>query len=212
MAVVELDLGSTGERRIVELDGGSSIELNGATRMTLDRHDPRFARLIDGEAYFRVAHDPARPFRVAVGDARIEVLGTRFNVVRAGDAIELAVAQGAVRFDEGDESARVEAGRILHSKAGRYAVSPTDPDAIGGWRQSRLSYATTTIARIAADLSRLTGLRIAASPEIAGRAFSGVIVVERDSERMLPRIAALLAVEARRSGDGWLLTSADAPR
>jgi ferric-dicitrate binding protein FerR (iron transport regulator) len=35
---------------------------------------------ITGEAYFEVATDAAKPFKVKVHDALIEVLGTHFNV------------------------------------------------------------------------------------------------------------------------------------
>src|SRR5688500_9455157 len=60
-----------GERRQIALSDGSRIEINGGTRVTLDRERPRFARLERGEALFRVVHDSARPFEVEAGDARL---------------------------------------------------------------------------------------------------------------------------------------------
>ena len=86
-------------------------------------------------------------------------------------------------------------------------VAQTSAREVGSWRNSRLSYSNTPFARIAADLSRTTGVPIEASPEVASRRFSGVIIVERDRERLLRRVAALLDVNVRRSGDAWLLTS-----
>ena len=97
-----------GELRSINLADGSRIELNGATRVELDRKDSRFAQLTDGEAFFQVAHNPAHPFRVAAGDAQVEVIGTAFNVVRTSGTIEVAVAEGAVRFDSARKRVRLE--------------------------------------------------------------------------------------------------------
>ena len=63
------------------LADGSRIDLNGATRIVLDRDNARFATLERGEALFTVVHDEARPFEVEAGDARLLDLGTVFNVV-----------------------------------------------------------------------------------------------------------------------------------
>ena len=44
---------------------------------------------------------------------------------------------------------------------------------------------------------------------IAGRPFTGVIVLDRDRELLFGRVAALLGVRAVRAGDGWTLTEGD---
>jgi transmembrane sensor len=162
---------------------------------------------MDGEAFFQVAHNPAHPFRVAAGDAQVEVIGTAFDVVRTPSTIEVAVAEGAVLVDAAPKRVRLNAGMVLRSADGHLTVAKTSEREVGSWRDARLTYSNAPIARIAADISRTTGVRIEASPEVASRTFSGVIIVERDRDRLLRRVAALLDVDVRRSGDAWLLTS-----
>jgi len=200
---------AAGERRQVALADGSRLDLNGATRLVLDRDDPRFARVEQGEVLFTVVHDSSRPFRVETGAAHIQDLGTVFNVERNPDgSIEVQVAEGAVRFSEGRERVELRPGMGLRKEAGRRAiVGSRSAEAIGGWRDGRLSYSNATISEVAEDLARNMGLEVTADASVAGRRFSGVILLDRDAERVRRRVGALLEVEARRSGSGWLLTA-----
>ncbi len=199
---------AAGERRAVALADGSRIHLNGSTRLVLDREDPRFARLEQGEALFSVVHDDSRPFRVQAGGARLRDMGTVFNVVHDEDGtIRVEVAEGAVRYEEGRERVDLGQGMTLRKeRGGRPVVGRRSAEAITGWREGRLVYANATIAQIAADLSRNMGVEVSAEAGVASRPFSGVIRLDRDPERLFGRVAALLGVEARRSDEGWLLT------
>lgn len=200
---------AAGERRTIALGDGSRLDLNGETRITLDRENPRFARLDQGEALFTVVHDEDRPFRVETGEALIQDLGTVFNVERNRDgSIEIQVAEGAVRFTEGRERVDLRPGMTLRKEFGRRAiVGSRSAEAISGWREGRLSYSNATVAEIAEDLSRNMGVAVTADDSVAGRRFSGVILLDPNAERLRRRVGALLEVEARRSGDGWLLTA-----
>lgn len=196
-----------GERRVLSLADGSRIDLNGASRIVLDRERIRFARLTQGEALFTIAREPAHPFEVEAGADEIRVLGTVFNVWLSPDSVEVGVSEGAVLFNPDGEAVRLNAGNAVRKSEGRYSAGPTDAAAIGSWRAARLVYSSATVARIAADLSRNIGVPVEASPEVAGRPFSGVIVLDGDRDRLFLRVSALLALDARRSGDGWLLTA-----
>src|SRR3546814_6237810 len=52
-----------GEHRTVTLADGSTIAINGASRLVLDDDRQRFARLERGEAMFHVVHKDDEPFR-----------------------------------------------------------------------------------------------------------------------------------------------------
>lgn len=196
-----------GEQRSVELADGSRIDLNGETRLMLDRDDPRFARLDQGEALFTVVHDEARPFRVESGDAELIDLGTVFNVEREADAIEVQVAEGAVRYSDGEERVDLRAGMTVRkARGGRAQVGARSADAISGWREGRLTFSNATFAEVAQDLSRNLGLEVSADELVSQRRFSGVIMVDGDPPLVLRRASALLEVNARQQVDGWLLT------
>lgn len=195
-----------GERRSVALADGSRIDLNGSTRIVLDRDEVRFARLETGEALFTIVHDDSAPFEVEAGDALIKDMGTIFNVVHAEGAVEIGVAEGEVLFNPEEEAVRLTPGMTLYKREGQFWVLRGEPASVGGWREGRLSYSSASAGRVAADLSRNLGVAVGASPEVARKRFSGVIVLDRDPERLFRRVSALLDVEARRAGDGWMLT------
>jgi transmembrane sensor len=197
-----------GERRTFELADGSRIHVNGGSRLVLDRDQPRFARLEQGEALFTVVHDESRPFNVEVGGALVHDLGTIFNVERSADGtIEVQVAEGAVRYSDESERVDLRPGMTLRKgSAGRAVTGTRSAEAITGWRQGRLSYSNATVAEIAEDLERNLGLPVSADASVAQRRFSGVIVLDRDPQLVLRRVSALLEVQARQQGEGWMLS------
>lgn len=94
-----------GETRAVRLPDGTTLRLDGATRLTVRYGQAaRDVTLADGAAYFDVAHDPARPFTVRAGDGVVRVLGTAFNVDRTAGRMDVAVYRGAVRLAGRDDA------------------------------------------------------------------------------------------------------------
>lgn len=96
-----------GEQRSVVLSDGSVVTLN--TSSDLEVHmakDHRTVELLSGEALFEVAHDPARPFDVAVGQTRVRAVGTQFNIDRRPSGTVVTVVEGKVAvFANGDAGA-----------------------------------------------------------------------------------------------------------
>ena len=118
-----------------------------------------------GEAFFAVAHDEARPFTVAAGDARVRVLGTRFDVRRSpGDRVRVEVEQGLVEVSRdlpnGASVARVAAGQgALADATGVRTAALAKAEDVGAWRRGRLAYAAAPLEDVVADLNRY-GLRV----------------------------------------------------
>jgi len=194
-----------GERRSVTLADGSTIALNGGTRLTLDRRDPRLATLDRGEAVFTVAHDDADPFEVKVGDDRLVDVGTRFNVVRADGRTEVQVAEGAVVYNPRAEAVRLDAGHSLRVMDGDAAVQlgAVAPGDVASWREGRLIYDGQTMTEVAAQLTRYTGQTVRAAPEVAERRFRGILSLGDRND--VADLAPILGVKVRRSGSGWVL-------
>jgi len=108
---------ASGEVRVVTLDPETSVTLNGATRMTFDRNDPRFASLEGGEAFFRVRHDIENPFRLTVGGDVVEDAGTEFNVVHEAGEVRVAVREGKVVYNPAGSAIALIAGQSLVDRA-----------------------------------------------------------------------------------------------
>ncbi|PTQ08279.1 iron dicitrate transport regulator FecR [Sphingomonas oleivorans] len=198
-----------GVHRTVTLADGTRIEMNGGTRLRLDREDSRLALLDHGEAAFTVTHDADNPFVVKTGDATLRDVGTIFNVLREAGVTQVAVAEGAVLYNPDGEAVRLDAGRTLRAVDGEdhVVLGSTAPADMAGWRQGRLVYDGAPLASVASDLSRNLGLRVAASPEVAARPFRGIIMLDRDRDRLLAQLGPLLDVDVKRDQQGWTLTA-----
>ena len=80
-----------GERLQMKLPDGSSVTLDAGSYMEWNSDFTRDRKIyLKGEAYFQVAHNPQKPFRVYSDGSWVQVLGTKFNV-RAWDEDIVAV-------------------------------------------------------------------------------------------------------------------------
>ncbi len=95
------------EKRKLSLPDGSVVWLNAGSNL---RYDPEQMRkgsrqvFLEGEAFFDIAHDASRPFKVRSGVVEIKVLGTAFNVKAYPEDvnIETSLIRGSVevRLDD----------------------------------------------------------------------------------------------------------------
>ncbi|MEJ7925300.1 FecR domain-containing protein [Sphingobium sp. AN641] len=198
-----------GEVRVIALDDGTRIEINGGSRLRLDHNDPRFAALDSGEASFTVTHDASDPFRVTVGDTVFEDAGTIFNIVRAGDATRIGVAEGEVIYNPDSDAISLPAGRALREDGRGLTIVSVAPESVASWRQGRLAYDNAPLADVTGDIARSLGIRIVGAPPLR---FTGTILLDRDPQRFFARAAPLLGVTARHTRDGWILKERDGPQ
>lgn len=195
-----------GAPKNIALDDGSAIFLNGGTKLILDHADPRTVRLIDGDARFTVAHDEARPFRVHAGKAVLTDLGTIFAVTRHRGRLRIDVAEGAVRYREGDLTRDLRAGdRLEIGVDGKPVPGRVDPADVAAWTGGRLVYAGARVETVAADLVRATGIDVEAAPATAGLQFSGGFSLGNRDAETIRRAASLMGLRARAAGDRLIL-------
>jgi transmembrane sensor len=187
---------ATGEQRAFELEDGSVIHLNTSSRVALHfTGQTREARLLQGEALFRVHHEGARPFRVYTSDAVIQAVGTQFNVYNRPDGTEVAVIEGrvsvtpeqhpsmaqynvpaaalrentATRSVGASEQARVERGGLLSVRA------VSDVSDVVAWRERRLVFRQETLEHIVAEFNRYNSRQIRLDgANVTSRVFTGV--------------------------------------
>lgn len=88
-----------GEQRTIQLADSSIVTLNADSRIQLhvDRTH-RDIELLRGEALFKVAHDPARPFTVQTATAIVTAVGTQFNVYERPNGTRVSVLEGRVKI------------------------------------------------------------------------------------------------------------------
>lgn len=153
-----------GQQQIQVLADGSRLTLNGDSeaRVALARRK-RDVRLSHGEAFFKVAHDPARPFTVHARDASVTALGTAFNVNRLANATEITVHEGKVRVVAAaapDRPVVIVAGESLRVSArgieGRVRFNPAVAD---DWRSGWIELNNGRLGDLVTELNRANTTR-----------------------------------------------------
>lgn len=94
-----------GYRNSVTLIDGSMAILNSESTITYDENFGKENRTIylTGEAFFKVAHNPEKPFIVVAKDLKTTALGTSFNVnAYAENNTAISLATGKVRVELND--------------------------------------------------------------------------------------------------------------
>jgi transmembrane sensor len=203
--VIAPDAYSTEQRArdTVTLADGSRIILGPASRLSVSS----MAREIDleGEAFFTIVHDAAKPYTVRANGVVIRDIGTEFGVrgytgeplrvfVTSG-AVELARNADRVMLDSGDVGVVQPDGRML-----RTADVVTSDDA--AWTQGRLVFRDASMAQLGADLRRWFGVQLVVNDTaLARRHFSGVVYTNEPADRVARTIALSLGARADRRGD-----------
>lgn len=153
-----------GRQQVQVLADGSRLTLNGDSqaRVALARRG-RDVRLDRGEAFFKVAHDPSRPFTVHARDASVTALGTAFNVNRLADATEITVREGKVRVVAAaapDRPVVVVAGESVRVSArgieGRIRFNPAAAD---DWRSGWIELNNGRLGDLVTELNRANATR-----------------------------------------------------
>jgi len=200
-----------GEQRTITLTDGSTVSLDGATRLAMDRRNPRGARLESGRALFHVVHDDKKPFIVDVDGANLTDLGTIFDVTRLEDGVRVAVSEGSVRIDHRAKSETLNPGdSVLASSRGmERRTLPTDD--VAGWQEGRLTYADEALSVVAQDLARALNRPISVAPALGYRRFSGSLTTRSAPDDQKDRLSRLLGVSIVDEGAGWRLEPRPSP-
>lgn len=86
-----------GEQRTLALEDGSSVELNARTKIRVAfTEDARTIELLQGQALFKVAKNPNRPFIVDSDGTRVRAVGTQFDVYKKSTGTQITVVEGRV--------------------------------------------------------------------------------------------------------------------
>jgi transmembrane sensor len=167
-----------GERRIVNLEDGSTLTLNTDSRAVVRYRDhTRNVALLQGQGLFEVAHDPARPFVVQAGERKVTALGTAFDIRLSQDGVAVTLIQGRVAVENTaplsglmpDSAARARKAtnqfpgdQLIATAADADApvIHKTDLRRATSWREGRLLFENENLAQAVAEVNRYGGRRI----------------------------------------------------
>lgn len=181
-----------GAQKIASLEDGSTIVLNSDTKLVVEMsHEERVIILERGEAFFEVAHNENRPFKIVAGDQVVTVLGTKFAVHRRGSGrsgeIEIAVTEGKVQIDilnsRHEESSLpiirkvISKGDIAKTKQGAILIVHQGLETVArelSWREGFIIFDKMPLSEAAAEFNRYNDtVLIIKDPKIADIRVSG---------------------------------------
>jgi transmembrane sensor len=164
---------SSGQTRQVLLPDGSTVWLNAATTLRYVNEFSAHRQIqLDGEAYFDVAHDPARPFTVEAGGIGITVLGTRFTIsayTGTGRTI-VSLLQGKISVANAEkELAVLKPGTQLtwQGLTKKAVIKSIDTTTVVAWKLGRLQFQGQPLSEIVQTLERWYNVHIRfANPDL----------------------------------------------
>jgi transmembrane sensor len=134
---------------------------------------------ITGQAYFEVAHNAAKPFKVTANGQMVEVLGTHFNINAYTDEPDMktTLLEGSVKITKNGQSAMLTPGQqaIVPFKAGSIETKTADVNEAIAWHMGLFKFNNANIQTVMRQLARWYDVDISYEGDIPDRRFSGEI-------------------------------------
>ena len=157
-----------GEQIAVQLPDGSELRLNTDSAVTVRyTRGERLVEIERGQAFFTVARDDRRRFRVAAGEVHVLALGTRFDTYRRPYATTVTVLEGSVAVLARQpqppgvtglppDALRVDAGYQLHVDAGGVSAQPipVDLQQAVAWLLQKIAFEQRPLGEVADEFNR----------------------------------------------------------
>ena len=198
----------------IPLSDGSRVTLNTDSEIHVDlRQHQRHVTLDQGEAYFEVARDPARPFVVDIADHRFVAVGTEFALRRDGNEVRLMVTEGRVRIEHSDAPSAaatpIDAGTEARVSASAITVDRPSLELVNqrlSWRTGYLVFHDTPLAEAVADFNRYSAHKMRIEdPAIAGIRIGGRFRIN-DADAFLWLLQSGFPIRVEQTADRVILT------
>ncbi|MFV0507551.1 MAG: FecR family protein [Bacteroidales bacterium] len=168
-----------GSKTIVQLTDGTEVHLNNGSRIKYpriflgDTRDVEFS----GEAFFKVAHNPDKPFVVKTDKLNVKAVGTTFNVLAYPNdkVVSTTLLSGKVVLEQLD-NCMSESKELITLKPGQHVdfntqsgeMSEIDEDIekYTAWTEGKLIFEDTPILEMTESLSRIFNVDFEISDDI----------------------------------------------
>jgi len=171
-----------GQKSTITLSDGSTVRLNSGSKLTYPAQfgeDVRDIKL-EGEAFFEVAKNPDKPFKITSGELTTTVLGTSFNIRAYPDQkeIQVAVATGRVQVQaersetndsapDGSDSDQTTQIYLTPNQVASYDMSSKnlskatiEIEELIAWKDGWLIFNNQPLEEVAETLERWYGMNI----------------------------------------------------
>lgn len=200
-----------GEMRDIRLSDGSRVYLNGNSALAVHIDGTqRQLDLLQGEAWFKVSPDKAKPFRVRAGEGVVTALGTAFNIRLFDSQTEVSVTEHRVAIDGGrgrDFHAELGEGyqRVYGPQGGIGEVKAIDSQTVTAWQRGKLVFQNRPLGEVIEELNRYhRGYFAIADRSLVQRRVNGVFRTDQPLA-VLDALETSLKLHSTRLGDYLVL-------
>lgn len=178
------------EARTITLPDGSRVMLNRNTRLSYGRSFNDKDRMLElsGEAFFEVTPDAAKPFVIMAEGARVQVIGTSFNVnaYDSMESVEVVVETGIVNL--APAAAGTKAAELLPGEKGvltkadqRISIAVNDDLNFRAWNTRHLVFVDEDLPSVLKAIERTYNVRITSRIDIP---LSCIVTVTFDKQSL----------------------------
>lgn len=163
----------------IQLADGTLVWLNADSELEYPSSFPgneRFVKVI-GEAFFDIAKDPSKPFKVEVNGATIEALGTSFNVNthRYDGKTKTILTEGKIKVKDQSKEVVIEAGYATVSGSGTVDVQKADVEEALSWKEGYFYFNNKSLYEICGEISRWYNIELQMDKTVGSDKYIGGI-------------------------------------
>lgn len=203
-----------GQYEIV-LPDGTQVWLNAASSLKYPISFTGTGRQVEltGEAYFEVAHDKTRPFRVVSSGVErgqmVEVLGTHFNINAYNDEVttKTTLIEGAVKIHAATGQKVLRPGQQSALSDKGMEVKEVDTDETVAWKNGYFLFNEEDLASIMRKVSRWYDVEVEyADNKLMAQAFSGTVSRYKNVSQVLRVLELTKAAHFKIDGKKIIIT------
>ncbi|SDF79666.1 FecR family protein [Mucilaginibacter pineti] len=189
------------------LADGTNVWLNAASSIkypTAFNGDERLVE-ITGEAYFEVAHNAAKPFKVSSREETVEVLGTHFNINSYADepAIKTTLLEGSVKLTINKQKAVLKPGQqgfISRDDHNVIKIKIADVNEVMAWKNGYFIFNDENIESIMRKISRWYDIDVSYQGDMTGKEFVGSVSRFKNVSEVLRKLEATGIIHFKMDG------------
>ncbi len=164
------------------LPDGSHVWLNAASSIRYPAAFTGKERKVEmtGEAYFEVAKNAAKPFRVKIGEAEVEVLGTHFNIMAYEEegTVKTTLLEGAVKVTRAHASGMLRPGQEAQLNKNGEGITVIDDAPLSeavAWKNGMFFFNQASLQTVMRQIARWYDVEIVYEGDIPPMEFGGKI-------------------------------------
>lgn len=175
----------------LQLADGSKVWMNAGSSLRFPTSFQGKERVVEltGEAYFEIAKDVHRPFRVTVNDMQVNVLGTHFNIMayENEEATAVTLLEGAVNVAHQQRSVNLQPGQQAQSgnNIELKVLNNIDTEEAVAWKNGYFLTNHTSLPVLMRQIERWYNVNVVYEGKIPDRKFGGKIPRKSNLQEVL---------------------------